>query len=326
MLSKSSALHNRHAWIHESIWRAPHVRALSPAAKDVLVYLYVWRNGETGRCWPSLHTLAADLGYDRVTMYRAVCELRAAGALTTTREPPRDRLVYTLPSVCDPTDREPTTVCDPTDRQGGPLSVKPSRDCLRNRHGLSVAAPTPSLHCIDTQSNTTTRTSRDGSGGVGAAAQDSEGPIADVDQPEVWKALVSHGIGEPALSELAGNPWIDAHMVRRVAAECFERDQGTGLLILALQREAKAAKLAHDQQEVDRKADRTAKASRLCRLRRYKRIIRQADDAQRIVIRKRWKYPGAVAADNPIPGDRLFNLDPVDALHEIIDAVHASTA
>ncbi len=319
----TSALHNRHAWIHESIWRAPHVRALSPAAKDVLVYLYVWRNGTTGRCWPSLGTLAADLGYDRVTVYRAVCELRAAGALTTERKPPRDRLVYTLPSVCDSTDREPATVCDPTDRQEAPLSVKPSRDCLRNRNGLSVAAPTPSEHSENTEENTTTRQQPDGGGG-GDAAQDSEEPIAEINR-EAERELIKARIGEPIRSQLARHPRITASMVRAAARAGGEVKTGTGLLIIDLERRLKAAEIEREEAEAARKAERTAKARGLCRLRRYKRIIRQADEAQRILIRKRWKYPGAVAAADPIPGDRLFSLDPEQALNEIIDAVHEST-
>ena len=59
---------------------------LSHRARAVYMYLKDHADSE-GRCWPGIRTIAAELGFSRSTVKRALDELCGAGLLT--REPRR---------------------------------------------------------------------------------------------------------------------------------------------------------------------------------------------------------------------------------------------
>ena len=57
---------------------------LSHRARSVYMYLKDRADSE-GRCWPGIRTIAAELGFSRYTVKRALDDLNGAGLLT--REP-----------------------------------------------------------------------------------------------------------------------------------------------------------------------------------------------------------------------------------------------
>ncbi len=310
MVSTRSALHNRHAWLPESLWLDPRVRRLTGAAKDVVVYLHICRNRKTGQIDPAVRTMAKQLCLADSTIWRALEELRAAGIVETANRGRRDSLLYSFPSVCPHAD---TTVCSHADTQPARVSSFAGRECLHS--GQNASVPTQTEHFRNTaKQNTTTRSSPDGGGEI-AAAQGSEEPIPDTDRSPTYQALVQAEIREPHLSRLAADPLITPEMVRDAAHGYGEERVGGGVIIPELKAKARAAKLKHHQSEVKTAGRRRAE--------RYAEIYREASDDQKNLIAGRW--PGTLedfAAADPIPGEQLFDLDPAEALLKILDAVH----
>ena len=330
---------NRHARVSVSILTAPAFVELPKSAILVFLLLLSHRNAD-GLAWPGMRRLAKDLRLTLGTVCTAVGALKASGLviakMETAGEPRRWRYVYRF--VDRSAESERTTVQQNPNAQGDrPFGKTRTRD--RSDFGVpTVRIPlnkTVSEQSQEEHSNTTTTsvlspvgksapTSQLKDGGGGDASQGSKEPIADVDQPEVWQALVKCGIGEPALSELAGDPRIDAGMVRRVAAGCGELGQGGGILIRELQRTARANELKVARETLDRKEAEELEAALVRRAERYKELLGHAADDQRAIIRQRWKYPSQLAEADPIQGEQLFELRPDQALNTIIDAVHGA--
>src|SRR5262245_52401342 len=135
--ASSEAIHVRSIHTTRWLWIANDVydryaTILGPEGLGVYVGLARYANNKTGKCWPSLTRLAADMGTDLYTIEAALERIMQAGLLRMTQEPGKGTVLTLLdaaqtPSVVPPAPAPETVVPTPAPVEESPMS----RVCVR---------------------------------------------------------------------------------------------------------------------------------------------------------------------------------------------------
>lgn len=189
----------------------------------ILVGIAAHINGETGKCWPSMETLAKCAGVQPRTARRAVRRLEGRGIINI--DPGGGRWKTNTYSI------KPVALDDPVTAD---IPGRPERPSIESNTRSPEAQYPVVCDPLPGRLDPITRSPRTTAKQKNRGTEQQKQSAAGFDS-ELIRALTAAGVGEPKRSELARLPGLDMRTVQRKAAWCRDQGKGVGILIRELE-------------------------------------------------------------------------------------------